>query len=72
MDGGSSMDKVGFLEESSGVKSSTRLVFVLGSVFTLLIAAYMCYTKCGTPIEIGTFLGMGIAAFGGTKYFGTK
>lgn len=66
------MDRTGFLEESPGVKSSTRLVFVIGSMITLLIAGYMCYTKCGNPIEIGTFLTMGIAAFGGAKCFGTK
>lgn len=65
-------DKTGFLEESPGVKSSTRLIFVIGSIITLLIAGYMCYMRSGSPIEIGTFLTMGIAAFGGAKYFGTK
>jgi|GEM_PF-3083897 len=65
-------DKTGFLEESPGVKSSTRLVFVVGSIITLLIAGYMCYMRSGNPIEIGTFLTMSIAAFGGAKYFGTK
>lgn len=66
------MDKTGFLEESPGVKSITRLVFLVGSVACLLIAGYMTYTKSGDPIQIGTFLTMSIASFGGVKYFGTK
>lgn len=65
-------DKTGFLEESPGVKSSTRLVFVMGSLIVLILAGYMCYMKSGNPIEIGTFLTMGIAALGGAKYFGTS
>lgn len=66
------MEKTGFLEEKPGVKSITRLVFLIGSLSCLLIAGYMTYTKSGDPIQIGTFLGMGIAAFGGVKFFGTK
>jgi hypothetical protein len=63
--------KVGFLEESEGIKSSTRLMFIIGTLFVLSICGYMVYTKAGNPIEIGTFLTMGVASFGGAKYFGT-
>jgi hypothetical protein len=64
--------KVGFLEESEGVRSSTRLVFVVGVFSVLLLAGYMVYTRSGNPVQIGTFVGTSIAALGGTKYFGTK
>jgi hypothetical protein len=66
------MEKTGFLEESPGVKSSTRLVFIVGSFLSVLIAGYMCYIKLGNPLEIGIFLTGSISAFGGAKYFGTK
>lgn len=66
------MEKTGFFEEKPGVRSITRLVFLIGSISCLMIAGYMCYTKSGDPIQIGTFLTMSIASFGGVKYFGTK
>jgi hypothetical protein len=72
MGGGFNMEKTGYTEESPGVKSSTRLVFIIGCISVLIIAGYMVYTKSGNPIEIGTFLTMSIAALGGTKYLGTK
>lgn len=66
------MEKIGYTEESPGVKSGTRLVFITGAYWVLSLATYMCYTKSGTPIEIGAFLTTGLAALGGVKYFGTK
>lgn len=65
------MEKTGFLEEAPGVKSSTRLVFIIGSIATIILAGYMCY-KGNSPVDIGIFMGAGIAAFGGAKYYGTK
>lgn len=64
--------KTGFLEESEGVKSSTRLSFVIGIFSSIILIGYMIYTKAGSPIEIATAGTMLIAAFGGTKYLGTK
>ena len=61
----------GYTEESPGVKSSTRLVFIIGSIATIIIAGYMCY-KGNSPVDIGIFVGASIAAFGGAKYFGTR
>jgi len=61
--------KTGFLEESEGVKSSTRLVFVLGTLAVLTMTAIMVW-RGTAPIDCGTFLTMGIAALGGTKIAG--
>lgn len=72
MDGGFDMEKIGYTEESSGVKSGTRLVFITGAYWVLAMATYMCYTKAGSPVEIGAFLTTGLAALGGVKYFGTR
>lgn len=66
------MDKTGFLEESPGVKSSTRLVFLIGSFAVILMASYMCFKQWGTPEGIGVFITSSMAALVGTKYFGTK
>lgn len=66
------LNKTGFLEEEPHVKSSTRLAFITGVWAVILMAGYMCYKGNYTPIDIGIFLGAGVAAFGGTKYFGTK
>jgi hypothetical protein len=66
------LNKTGFFEESPGVRSGTRLIFITGAYWIMAIAAYMCYTKSGTPIEIGAFLTTGLAALGGVKYFGTS
>jgi len=64
--------RVGYTEESPGVKSSTRLVFVVGAFYILALAGYMVYVKSGGPVEISAFIVSGIGALGGVKYFGTK
>jgi hypothetical protein len=61
--------KTGFFEESQGVKSSTRLIFVVGSVAVLAMTGIMVYRGVA-PIDAGTFLTMTIAALGGTKVAG--
>lgn len=66
------MAKVGFFEESEGVKSSTRLNYTFGIFSTFILAGFMVYTKAGGPVEVGTFLTVTLAALGGLKYFGTK
>lgn len=65
------LNRTGFLEESPGVRSSTRLAFLIGVVSVVAMAGYMCYKGTYQPVDIGVFLGVGIAAFGGTKYLGT-
>lgn len=66
------MDKVGFLEESPGVKSITRQIFAVGVYWVMAMASYMIYIKAGNPIEIGAFITSSVAALGGVKYFGTR
>lgn len=61
--------KTGYFEEAPGVKSSTRLIFVLGSLAVLAMAGL--YVWRGTsPFDVGTFLGLAMAAIGGTKVAG--
>jgi uncharacterized membrane protein YadS len=64
------MEKTGFLEESAGVRSSTRLIFVLGSLAVLAMAGVMVWRGAASPLDIGMFLGMGMAAIGGVKVAG--
>jgi hypothetical protein len=65
------IEKIGYTEESPGVRSSTRFVFLIGSMATIVLSGYMCY-RGEKPIDIGVFMGVAISAFGGAKYFGTK
>ena len=62
--------KTGFFEESEGVKSSTRLIFVLGSLAVLAMAGLMVWRGTATPFDVGTFICMAMAAIGGTKVAG--
>lgn len=66
------MEKTGYTEERPGTKSSTRLVFIVGTFTSLALAGYMIYTEAGSPIEIATATTMLIGALGGVKFFGTK
>lgn len=66
------MAKTGFLEESPGVKSSTRLGFLTGLFSVIIMAGFMVFKHQGSPIEIGTFLATSIAGVVGIKYFGTR
>ncbi len=66
------MEKTGYTEESPGVKSSTRLVFIIGTFYILVLAGFMVYVKAGGPVEISAFIVSGVGALGGVKYFGTK
>jgi hypothetical protein len=62
--------KVGFFEEAPGMKSMTRLITFLGSIGVLSMAGYMIHLKSGGPVEIASFLGIGLAAVGATKVAG--
>lgn len=66
------LNRTGYTEERPGVKSSTRLAFLLGVVSVLAMAMFMCYKGTYTPVDIGIFLGSGFAALAGIKYVGTK
>lgn len=66
------MEKVGYLEESAGVHSCTRLIFVIGAINILCAVDYMVIANTASPIEIGAFLTAAFAALVALKYFGTK
>lgn len=63
------MEKTGYTEERPGVRSSTRLIFVIGSLAALGFTGIMVWRGIA-PIDCGTFLAMGMAAIGGTKVAG--
>lgn len=48
--------KVGFLEESEGVGSAIRLIFVYGSFFNMALCAYLALTGTETGGLIATFV----------------
>lgn len=58
--------KIGFFEESEGVRSSTRLIFVFGCFWALAVGSFFAY-KGIPPIEIGGFIASVVAVFGGVK-----
>jgi predicted membrane channel-forming protein YqfA (hemolysin III family) len=63
-------EKTGFFEEAPCVRSSTRLIFILGSLAVLAMAGTMVWRGTATPFDIGTFICMAMAAIGGTKVAG--
>lgn len=63
-------DKTGYTEENPGVKSSTRLIFIVGSLAVLAMTGLMVWRGTATPFDIATFLCLGMAAIGGTKVAG--
>jgi hypothetical protein len=62
-------EKIGYTEEKPGVKSSTRLIFIIGSLAVLVMTGVMVWRGV-SPIDCGTFLAMAMAAIGGTKVAG--
>lgn len=47
--------KTNFCEFSPGVKSVTRLVFLIGFLWLFAITSYLCYLGTYSLLEIGTF-----------------
>ena len=62
-------EKIGYTEEKPGVKSSTRLVFIIGALAVLIMTGIMVL-RGNNPVECGTFIAMAMAAIGGTKVAG--
>lgn len=53
------MEKTGFFEESPGVKSSQRLIFVVGMLATLVLTFCIVYLKAFQKLEVSwTELGL--------------
>lgn len=71
------MEKTGFLEDSPGVQSSNRLIFVIGTVFNIAMCAMLLtvwtymklhgMTGCPALVEILAFNGGLQAVFSGSK-----
>jgi len=56
---------MGFLTEASGGKSSARLIFIIGSIWTMLLTSYLALhgTESGILIAVfgslqGTYIGL--------------
>jgi hypothetical protein len=47
--------KIGFLEESEGVRSSARLIFVFGSYWNMALCSYLALTGNEPGTVIATF-----------------
>lgn len=50
--------KIGFLQEEEGVNSSTRLIFVIGSFFFMLVTGGLLFYKNIDPILGAVFFSM--------------
>jgi len=48
-------DKVGFLRESAGAYSSTRLVFIIGSIWNMGLCSYLAFNGADIPGLIALF-----------------
>jgi len=62
---GSNM-KIGFLEESEGVRSATRLIFVIGSFWAMVLCSYLAINGLVWTAILSLFSGI-IGVLGGIK-----
>lgn len=46
---------MGFLKEASGGHSSARLIFIIGSIWTMLITSYLAIKDVDIPVLIAFF-----------------
>lgn len=56
-----------FFEESPGISSSSRLVFILGTFFNMALTAYLAHTGKYDLISLATFCASIEAVFAGQK-----
>jgi len=45
--------KTGFFEEAPGVKSSQRLIYVIGMIWAMTLVSFIVYLKAFQKMEIG-------------------
>ncbi len=50
--------KVGFFEDSDGVKSSTRMIFVFGSFWNILLSTYFAFKGVEPTAILAFFAGI--------------
>ena len=58
--------KIGFFEEEEGVKSSTRLIFIIGSFWAMLLCSYLAWRGVEWPGILALFSGLA-GTLGGIK-----
>jgi hypothetical protein len=58
--------KIGFFEESEGVRSASRLIMILGCLWTMGAGTVMVLHKID-PVQITFFIGGCVAVFMGGK-----
>jgi hypothetical protein len=63
------MKTVGFFEESEGIKSSTRLIFIIGSLWAIIMGTFLlCFSKTPQPpMEVAGFVAAVVGTFGAIK-----
>lgn len=64
--------KIGFLEESPNQKSATRLIFVYGCFWAMLLCSYLAFTSKASPGEIIALFGSIVGVLSGTKLMQKK
>jgi len=47
--------KIGFLEEAEGVKSASRLIFVIGSIWNMLLCTYLILKDVDSTAMLAVF-----------------
>lgn len=60
------MAKIGFFEESEGVRSATRLIMIIGSLWALAAGSVMVWRGVD-PVSVAMFIGGTFAVFMGGK-----
>jgi len=50
--------KIGFLQEAEGVGSATRMIFVFGSFWNMILCSYLALTGTEPAVLLATFAGI--------------
>lgn len=58
--------KIGFFESEAGVKSSTRLVFIVGAFWAIGMGTFFAFHAI-PPMQIAGFVASIVGVFGGVK-----
>jgi hypothetical protein len=59
--------KIGFFQEKEGVNSAARLISIIGSFWSMLLASYFAVFGDFSPAEILAFISGTITVFGAVK-----
>lgn len=61
------MEKIGFLDEGTNQRSATRLIYVVGSFWAMLICSYLAYTSKASNGELIAVFSSIVGVLSGTK-----